>query len=58
MDQKNIKKIIEIDSRLNNFEFKSDSSRISQIIVNLISNSLKFTYKGYIKISVEIDGLE
>ena len=31
----------------------SDSRRIKQVLINLISNSFKFTEKGYIKIKIE-----
>lgn len=32
---------------------KCDKQRISQVIVNLLSNALKFTFEGYIKIQVD-----
>jgi signal transduction histidine kinase len=34
-------------------EFQFDKQRISQVFVNLLSNALKFTFHGYIKLSVK-----
>jgi len=34
----------------------ADPFRVKQIIINLVSNSLKFTHEGYVMISVEKDG--
>ena len=31
----------------------SDNNRIKQILINLIGNSLKFTFDGYVKVTVE-----
>jgi signal transduction histidine kinase len=42
-------KLIEIDPSLEDVQFFSDSQRLSQVFVNLVSNSLKFTFNGYIK---------
>ena len=50
MQQKHLESIIEIDPELDKVEFYSDFSRLKQVIVNLVSNSLKFTYRGFIKI--------
>ncbi len=50
MDQKNLIKILEIDPLLSKIDIESDEQRLKQIFVNLISNSLKFTFSGYIKI--------
>jgi signal transduction histidine kinase len=40
---------LEYDVNISN-PFVSDPKRIKQIIMNLLSNSLKFTIKGYIKL--------
>ena len=42
-----------IDSSLQENEYECDKQRLSQILVNLLSNSLKFTFKGSIKMFVE-----
>lgn len=42
---------MEIDDDLLHLNFMSDSQRLKQVLVNLLSNALKFTYKGHIKIS-------
>ena len=43
-----------VDSQ-NNIIIKSDSNRIKQILLNLVSNALKFTKKGEIKIGFTIE---
>ncbi len=34
--------------------FKGDSTRVKQIMTNLIGNAIKFTYKGFIKVSLNL----
>lgn len=51
---KDIKSIIEYDSNTSR-KIIADSSRVQQIIINFISNAIKFTTKGYIKIIVKSD---
>ncbi|CDW74726.1 multi-sensor hybrid histidine kinase [Stylonychia lemnae] len=53
MQQKKLQRIILIDQELQKHSFKFDEQRITQVIVNLLSNALKFTQKGYIKVSVK-----
>jgi signal transduction histidine kinase len=49
---KGINFIIEWDDELLQSQFTSDSGRIKQILINLISNSFKFTNHGYIKVVI------
>ena len=51
--QKNLKFDIEIDEKLPNY-LVLDSVRIRQILFNLIGNAIKFTPKGWIKLSVKV----
>lgn len=48
-NKKEIDLICEIDPELDN-NFYSDPHRIQQILTNVISNAIKFTNKGYVKI--------
>jgi histidine kinase 2/3/4 (cytokinin receptor) len=43
-----------VDKRIPSI-ISADPKRIKQILMNLISNSLKFTNKGHIKVSIELD---
>ena len=49
---KNVEFLLNIDSRLD--KVKTDSIRLKQVLINLLSNSVKFTEAGYIELKAEI----
>ena len=51
-NQKKLNLNIFIDGSMDNFELKSDRGRIKQVLLNLLSNSLKFTFDGSIAIGL------
>src|SRR5690606_25698858 len=53
-DQKKIELTLKADEKLN-ADFYSDSFRIQQILTNVISNAIKFTHKGGVKIEAVLD---
>ncbi|MBW4360687.1 PAS domain-containing protein [Flavobacterium taihuense] len=57
-NHKNIKLILNIDEDVPQFII-GDSFRLKQVLVNLLSNAMKFTFSGHIKLNVaQIDGDE
>jgi signal transduction histidine kinase len=48
--------LLHIDQNIPQFII-ADALRLKQILVNLISNALKFTHKGEVKLDVEMDVL-
>lgn len=53
-DKKQINLIFNIDKKLN-ADFNSDAFRIQQILTNVISNAIKFTHKGEVRIDANLD---
>jgi len=51
-----VQPIFEYDENINNFIIYSDEIRLKQIILNIISNSVKFTKRGYIRIEAKVSG--
>ena len=49
--EKNLEFILE--EKENDIEINADKSRIRQVLINVINNSIKFTEKGYIKIVID-----
>jgi signal transduction histidine kinase len=52
--EKNIQLIVNIDQQLQNLEVITDSTRITQILYNLIGNSLKFTTEGGVTVYLKV----
>jgi PAS domain S-box-containing protein len=50
-NHKKIDLVLHIDHAVPQF-IKGDSFRLKQILVNLLSNAMKFTFSGYIKLSI------
>lgn len=52
-DEKGLSLIHEVDDRIPQFII-ADSLRLNQILMNLMSNAIKFTQKGFVKLSVNM----
>lgn len=53
-DRKNVLPVLIIDDNLSNFDIISDEGRLKQVLLNFISNSVKFTFRGKIQIICSI----
>lgn len=53
-DKKHIDLVFNIDEKLN-ADFNSDAFRIQQILTNVISNAIKFTHKGEVRVDANLD---
>lgn len=54
MKNKSDSKGIELTSQINSNTpqfFKTDANRLTQIIINLVSNAIKYTDSGFVKIN-------
>jgi len=51
----NIKTSLHIDEGIDNVKITSNENKLKQILLNFISNSVKFTKKGFIKLIVQYD---
>ncbi|CAI2360382.1 unnamed protein product [Moneuplotes crassus] len=53
-EQKGLQFVLDVSPDIKNMLIHSDKARLKQIILNLVSNSYKFTFRGYIKIECKI----
>jgi nitrogen-specific signal transduction histidine kinase/CheY-like chemotaxis protein len=51
---KNIETFFDYDKRIKHLKILTDENKLKQILLNLISNSVKFTFCGNIKLNVKI----
>jgi len=54
-NEKGLQFMLQFDPRIPNF-INGDPTRIKQLVINLVSNSIKFTEEGGISVNFEIDG--
>lgn len=51
--QKGLQYEVYVEKSLQNLQIFSDSQRIKQVLINLLGNALKFTYKGRLRVSAK-----
>lgn len=52
--EKNLELIMEVDDGLPKYMY-GDAIRIRQVIINLVNNAIKFTEKGFVKLTVRVE---
>jgi two-component system sensor histidine kinase/response regulator len=55
-DAQGLEIISEVDTRLSSVQFMGDSLRLGQIVLNFLSNAVKFTRQGLIHVRVTTEG--
>jgi signal transduction histidine kinase/CheY-like chemotaxis protein len=55
-EQKGLQFVLEGDALLEDLEIRSDPTRLRQVLTNLISNAVKFTEQGEVRVSVSMSG--
>lgn len=53
-----IEVVVEKDIKEQNFFIRSDENRLRQVLINLIHNAIKYTYRGYIALGYKVKGEE
>lgn len=56
--QKGIQFIFDVSKKVLNSFIEVDPQKIKQILLNLLTNAIKYTSKGFIKLSISLDVLE